>query len=85
MSLTMLLIVNKRIRIDGLRYLWLIMGAIIVITVCDMVEDIYIINETNYGVLYVKVALVLWVYPLIALLALLFIAEIEYKINTISY
>lgn len=80
MSLTMLLIVNKRIRIDGLRYLWLIMGAIIVITVCDMVEDIYIINETNYGVLYVKVALVLWVYPLIALLALLFIAEIEYKI-----
>ena len=79
-SLTVLLIANRKMKVDGLQYIWLIMGIVFTLTLCEAVEDMCDLYMWDYRLLYIKTALSYWLYPLMAMLELYLIAPIKRKL-----
>lgn len=79
-ALVLLLIANRKMKIDGLQYIWLIMGIVFTLNICEAVEDMCDLYMWDYRLLYIKTAIVYWLYPLTALLELYLIAPIKRKL-----
>ncbi len=79
-SLTVLLIANRKMKIDGLRYVWGIMGIVFTLTLCEAFEDMCDLYMWDYQLLYIKTAMVYWLYPLTAMLELYLVAPIKRKL-----
>ena len=79
-SLVFLLIANRKMKIDGLKYIWAIMGIVFTLTLCEAVEDMCDLYHWNYRLLYIKTAMSYWLYPLTAMLELYLIAPIKRKL-----
>lgn len=79
-ALVLLLIANRKMKIDGLQYIWLIMGIVFTLTICEAVEDMCDLYMWDYRLLYIKTAIVYWLYPVTALLELYLIAPIKRKL-----
>ena len=79
-SLTVLLIANRKMKVDGLQYIWLIMGIVFTLTLCEAFEDLCDLYMWNYRLLCIKTALSCWLYPLMAMLELYLIAPIKRKL-----
>lgn len=85
-ALAVLLIANRRVKIDGLQYIWLIMGIVFALTLCEAFEDMCDLYNWDYKLLYVKTAIVYWLYPLTAMLELYLVAPIKRKLlMTVPY
>ena len=78
-ALAMLLIINRRMKIGGLQYSWAIIGIVLVITICEAVEDICDSYMLSPRILYVKTAMIYLLYPLMALLELYLVAIVKHK------
>jgi len=78
-SLLLLLIVNRKMKIEGLHYMWIIIGIVFVLTICEAVEDMCDLYGWNVRILYFKTAAVYWLYPLTAMLELYLVAPIKHK------
>ena len=79
-ALVFLLIANRKMKIDGLKYIWAIMGIVFTLTLCEAVEDMCDLYHWNYRLLYIKTAMSYWLYPLTAMLELYLIAPIKRKL-----
>lgn len=79
-ALTMLLIVNRKIKIEGLRYYGALMLIVFGLTVAEAVEDICDLYMLDVRILYVKSAFVYWFYPLTAMLGLFLVVPLKHKI-----
>lgn len=85
-SLAMFLIVNRRIKIEGLRYYWALMLIVFTLTIAEAVEDICDLYMLDVRILYVKSAFVYWLYPLTAMLLLFLVVPLKHKLLwTIPY
>ncbi len=85
-ALIMLLLVSRKMKISGLHYMWVIIGIVFAITICEALEDMCDIYHWNYRMLYFKTAMVYWLYPLTAMLELYFVVPIKHKLwMTIPY
>ena len=79
-ALVILLIVNRKMKISGLQYVWTIMGIVFTLTLCEAFEDICDLYNWDYRLLYIKTALVYWLYPLTAMLELYLVTPIKRKL-----
>lgn len=79
-TLIMLLITNHKMKTTGLHYIWVIIGIVFTLTLCEAFEDICGVYKWNYRLLYFKTAMVYILYPLIAMLELYLVAPIKHKI-----
>ncbi|MBR1383617.1 MAG: histidine kinase [Ruminococcus sp.] len=79
-ALTMLLIVNRRMKISGLRYYGAIVAIVLGLTVAEAAEDICDAYMLDVRILYVKSAFVYWFYPLIAMLELYLVVPLKHKL-----
>ena len=79
-GLTVLLIANCRIKIQGTQFVWIIMGLVLVLTMCDYIEYWCNTYHKPLWILYVKTSLIYWIYPLIVLLELYLVAPIKHKL-----
>ncbi len=78
-ALSLLMIVNRKMKLQGLRYYWAMIAIVLGLTVAEAAEDIIDSYMLNYRLLYLKTAFVYWFYPLIAMLELFLIAPIKHK------
>lgn len=78
--LSVLLIVNRKTKIPGFRYVWAMIGIVLCLTLCEALEDICDIYHMDYRILYFKTAMVYWLYPLTAMLELYLVAPIKQKL-----
>ena len=78
-ALTMLVIVNRRMKIDGLRYVGALIIIVFTLTVAEAVEDMCDQYGWSVKILYVKTAFVYWLYPLIAMLELYLVVPLKHK------
>ena len=79
-ALTMLLIVNRRMKINGLQYYGALMLIVLGLTVAEAAEDICDAYMLDVRILYVKSAFVYWLYPLTAMLGLYLVVPLRYKL-----
>lgn len=78
-ALVFLLIANRKMKIDGLKYVWAIMGIVFVLTLCEAFEDMCDLYQWDYRLLFVKTALSYVLYPLTAMLELFLVAPQKRK------
>ena len=76
-ALTVVLIVNRKMKIEGLNYFWQIMGIVFALTILEAIEDMCDLYGWDYRLLYLKTAGVYWLYPLTAMLEVYLIAPIR--------
>lgn len=79
-ALVIMLIVNRKMKISGLHYVWLMIGMTFVLTVCRAVEEMCDIYGWDCRILYFKTTAVYLIYPLTAMLELYLIAPIKHKL-----
>ncbi len=79
-ALIILLIANRKMKISGLHYVWLMICMTFVLTICGAVETICDTYGWDYRILYFKTTAVYLIYPLTALLELYLIAPIKHKL-----
>lgn len=79
-SLSMLLLVNRKMKIQGLHYVWTIIVIVFIITLCEALEDICDAYDLSYRILYYKTALIYLLYPLAVLLELVLVTEVKNKL-----
>ena len=79
-ALSMLLIVNRKMKTSGLNFVWAIIGIVFGLTLCEALEDACDVYHWNYRILYFKTALVYWLYPLTAMLELYLIVPIQHTL-----
>lgn len=79
-AISMLLIINRRMKIAEMRYAWIIIGIIFMLTICEAAEDICDACGLSIKILYVKSAFVYWLYPLIAMLELYLVVPVKHKL-----
>ena len=79
-ALVILLIAIRKMKISGLQYVWTIMGIVFTLTLCEAFEDICDLYNWDYRLLYIKTALVYWLYPLTAMLELYLVTPIKRKL-----
>lgn len=81
-TLIMLLITNHKMKTTGLHYIWVIIGIVFTLTLCEAFEDICGVYKWNYRLLYFKTAMVYILYPLIAMLELYLVCRTHKTQNT---
>ena len=79
-ALTVILIANRKTKIDGTQYVWAIMGLTFVVTSCEYLEYWCNTYDKPVWILYVKTALVYLIYPLVGLLELYLVVQIKHKV-----
>ena len=69
-SLMVIILSTRKMKINGQQYFRAIIGIVLTLTLCEAFEDICNLYNWNYRLLYIKTAIVYWLYPLIAMLEL---------------
>ncbi len=82
-SLTVLLIANRKMKINGLQYIWMIMGIVFTLTLCEAFEDMCDLYNWDYRLLYIKTAMVYWLYPLVGMIEVYLVTPIKHKVLTV--
>lgn len=82
-GLTVILIANRKTKIEGTQFVWTIMGLVLVLTSCEYIQYWCITYNKPMWIMYVKTTLIYLIYPLISLLELYFVASIRHKVLTI--
>ena len=78
-ALIIMLIGNRKMKISGTNYVWLIIGITLAITVLQAVELMCDRYGWSHMILYYKCAATYWLYPLAAMLELYLVAPIKHK------
>ena len=79
-ALTIILIVNRKTKIDGIQFVWAIMGLTFIITSCEYLEYWCDTYGKPVWILYIKSALVYLIYPLVGLFELYLVVHIKHKV-----
>ena len=79
LGLVIIMLVNRRIKIDGVQYVWAIASLVFIITVCEYVEYWCDTYNKPIWIRYVKSAITYSLNPLLILLELYLIAPIKHK------
>ena len=79
LGLIIIMLVNRRIKIDGVQYVWAIASLVFIITVCEYVEYWCDTYNKPIWIRYVKSAITYSLNPLLILLELYLIAPIKHK------
>ena len=82
LTVSVILIVNRKTKIDGTQFVWFIIGLTFILTSCEYIEYWCDTYNKPLWILYVKTALVYLIYPLISLLELYLVVQIKNKILT---
>ena len=86
LSLSVILIANRKVKIDGTQYIWGILGMVFMVSVFEFIEDLCIEHSWPMWILYLKTSVIYCIYPLIALVELYLIAPVKHKVLvTIPY
>ena len=80
LTVSVILIVNRKTKIDGTQFVWFIIGLTFILTSCEYIEYWCDTYNKPLWILYVKTALVYLIYPLISLLELYLVVQIKNKI-----
>lgn len=78
-GLAIILIVNRKTKIEGAQTAGTIMLLVFLLTVCDFVEKYVVENSLPLKILYVKTSLTYWLHPLLVILELHLVAPIKRK------
>lgn len=78
-ALTMLVVINRKIKIEGLRYVGALILIVFSLTAAEAVEDMCDLYGWSVRILYVKTAFVYWLYPLIAMLELYLVVPLKHR------
>ena len=78
LGLIIIMLVNRRIKIDGVQYVWAIASLVFIITVCEYVEYWCDTYNKPIWIRYVKSAITYSLNPLLILLELYLIAPIKH-------
>lgn len=81
-GLSVILLANRKTKIEGTQFVWAIMGLVFVLTSCECLEYWCDTYNKPLWILYLKTALVYLIYPLISLLELYLVAQIKHKFLT---
>ena len=79
-GLIVILIANRRTKIEGIQYIYAITGLVFVLTLVEYMELWCNRYDKPVWILYVKAALSYIIHPLLILLELYFVAPIKHKI-----
>ena len=79
LSLSVILIANRKVKIEGTQYIWSILGLVFFLSICEYVEYLCDKHDWNIWILYLKTSLIYCIYPLIALVELYLIAPLKHK------
>ncbi|MCR4639836.1 histidine kinase [Ruminococcus sp.] len=80
LGLIIIMLVNRRIKIDGVQYVWAIASLVFIITVCEYAEYWCDTYNKPVWIRYVKSAITYSLNPLMILLELFLIAPIKHKV-----
>ena len=80
LGLMIIMLANKRTKIDGVQYVWAIASLVFIITVCEYAENWCNTYNKPIWIRYAKSALTYSLNPLLILLELYLIAPIKHKI-----
>ena len=81
-GLTVILIANRKTKIQGTHFVWIIMGLVFVLTCCDYLEYWCDTYNKSLWFLYLKTTLVYLIYPLIVLLELYLVTFVRHRLLT---
>ena len=81
-AVALLLIANRKVKVNGVQYIWLIIVIVFMLTLCEAIEDMCDLYNWDYRILYFKTAAVYWLYPLTAMLELYLVASVKHKLLT---
>lgn len=81
-ALVFLLFANRKMKIDGLKYIWAIMGIVFTLTLCEAVEDMCVVYQWDGKIEYIKTAMVYLLYPLVGMIEVYLVAPIRHKALT---
>ena len=81
-GLAIILIANRKTKIEGTQFVWAIMVLVFVLTSCEYLEYWCDTYNKPLWILYLKTALVYLIYPLIILLELYLVAQTKHKLLT---
>ncbi len=76
-GLVIILIANRKNKIEGVRYVWLVTGLVFVLTIFENLENWCIANDKPVWILYIKAAVCYSIHPLLIILELYFIAPVK--------
>lgn len=79
-GLMVILLANRRTKIEGTQYVWAIMGIVFAITVFEYLEIWCDTYRKPLWILYIKAAATYSLYPLMMILELFLIARVKHKI-----
>ena len=79
-GLKVILIANRRTKIEGTQYVWAIMGIVFAITVFEYLEQWCDAYNKPVWILYFKAAVTYSLYPLLIILELFLITKIKRKL-----
>ena len=76
-GLTTILFANRHTKIEGVKYVWAVIGVVLAITICEYLEYWCVKYNKPVFLLYIKAAFCYNMYPLLILLELHLIAPIK--------
>ena len=76
-GLTTILFANRHTKIEGVKYIWAVIGVVLVITVCEFTEYWCVKYSKPVFIMYIKAALCYNLHPLLILLELYLIAPVR--------
>lgn len=79
-GLIVILVANRRTKIEGVQYAWTITGLVFVLTICEYLEVWCDTYHKPVWILYLKAALSYTIHPLLILLELYLVAPIKRKL-----
>ena len=79
-GLTVILTANRKMKINGVQYVWAIMAIVLVLTICEYVEVWCDTYNKDYHILYPKTMLVYWLFPMTALLEIYLVVPVRHKL-----
>lgn len=79
-GLTVILVANRKTKIEGTQFVWIIMGLVFVLTSCEYIQYWCVTYDKPMWMMYVKTSLIYLIYPLISLLELYLVASIRHKV-----
>ena len=78
-GLIVVLISNKRVKIEGMKYMWAIIIIVFVLSICEYTEYLCDKYHKPVWILYVKSAITYNLYPLLLILELYLVAPVKHK------
>lgn len=79
-GLVVILIANRRSKIEGTQYVWTIIGLVFTLTVFEYIEKWCIAYDKPVWIMYMKAAVCYSIHPLLILFELYLIAPIKHKL-----